>query len=149
LNHAGSLGIPAAQEIGYIVPTIHKNDEGHPMTKADLVEVIQDNADMTKADAFDALEGLLKIIKTTLEGGEDLKIANFGKFEVRQKNARLGRNPQTGEAITIEPRQIVTFRPATLLKKCLNDGCSMPGGRPLKLRKNLFKDTWKQESLPL
>jgi len=120
------------------------------MTKADLVEVIQDNADMTKADALDALEGLLEIIKTTLEGGEDLKIANFGKFEVRQKTARVGRNPQTGEAITIEPRQIVTFKPATLLKKCLNGGCSIPGAKPLKWSKRRkVKDTWKQEQLPL
>ena len=119
------------------------------MTKADLVDVIQDNAGMSRIDAADVLEGLLDLIKTTLEGGEGLIIANFGKFEVQQKKARLGRNPQTGEAITIEPRQIVTFRAATLLKKCLNDGSSMPEGRPLKLRKNLFKDTWKQESLPL
>jgi len=114
------------------------------MTKADLVEVIQDSADMSKTDAVDVLEGLLEIIKTTLEGGEDLKIANFGKFEVRQKNARLGRNPQTGEAMTIEPRQIVAFRPATLLKKCLNDGSSIPVAKRRKT-----KDTWKQEPLPL
>jgi len=119
------------------------------MTKADLIEAIQDNADMTKADAFDVLEGLLEIIKTTLEAGEYLKIANFGKFEVQQKNARVGRNPQTGEAITIEPRQIVTFKAAPLLKKCLTNGCRMPVGKPLKSRKNLHKDTWQQESLPL
>ena len=120
------------------------------MTKADLVEAIQDNADMTKADALDVLEGLLEIIKTTLEAGEDLKIANFGKFEVRQKTARLGRNPQTGEAITIEPRQIVTFRPAALLKKCLNDGSHISVARPLKWSKRRkVQDTWKQESLPL
>jgi integration host factor subunit alpha len=120
------------------------------MTKADLVEAIQDNADLTKGDAFDVLEGLLEIIKATLEGGEDLKITHFGKFEVRQKNARVGRNPQTGEAITIEERQIVTFRPAALLKKCLNSGCSMPGTKPLKSSKRgKVKDTWKQESLPL
>lgn len=119
------------------------------MKKADLVDVIQDNAGMSRMDAADILEGLLNLIKTTLEDGEGLKIANFGKFEVQQKKARTGRNPQTGEAITIEPRQIVTFRPAALLKKCLNDGCSIPACRPLKLRKNLVKDTWKQESLPL
>lgn len=117
------------------------------MTKADLAEIIQDNAGVSKTEAFDILEGLLEIIKTTLEGGEDLKIANFGKFEVRQKNARLGRNPLTGEAITIESRQIVTFRPAALLKKCLNDGSSIPVARPLKWRKG--KDTWQQELLPL
>jgi len=118
------------------------------MTKADLVEFIQDNADMTKADAFDALEGLLEIIKTTLEGGEDLKIVNFGKFEVRQKNARLGRNPQTGETLKIEPRQVVTFKSAVLLKKYLNDGSSISGAKPLKGRRKA-KDTWKQEPLPL
>ena len=118
------------------------------MTKADLVDVIQDNAGMSRMDAVDVLEGLLDLIKTTLEGGEDLKIANFGKFEVRQKNARLGRNPQTGEAITIESRQIVTFRPATLLKKCLNDGSSIPVAKPLKWRRK-GKDTWQQELLPL
>jgi len=118
------------------------------MTKADLAEIIQDNADLSKADAFDVLEGLLEIIKNTLEGGEALKIANFGKFEVRQKNSRIGRNPQTGEAITIESRQIVTFRPATLLKKCLNDGSSIPVARPFKWRKK-GKDTWQQELLSL
>ena len=118
------------------------------MTKTDLVEVIQENAEMTRTDALDVLEGLLEIVKTTLEGGEDLKIINFGKFEVRQKTARAGRNPQTGEAITIEPRQIVTFKPATLLKKCLNDGSLLPMARPLKWRRKI-KDTWKQELLPL
>jgi integration host factor subunit alpha len=137
--------------MGYIVPPVHQNEEReYPMTKADLAEVIQDNAGMTKADALDALEGLLEVIKTTLEAGEDLKIANFGKFEVRQKNARLGRNPQTGEAMTIEERQIVTFRPAALLKKCLNDGSPIPMAKPLKLNKReKGRDTWEQESLPL
>ena len=118
------------------------------MTKADLAEVIQDNAGMTKADALDALEGLLEIIKATLEGGEDLKIANFGKFEVKQKNARLGRNPITGEALTIEERQIVTFRPAAFLKKCLNDGSHLPLVKPLKWSRKT-KSAWKQEVLPL
>jgi integration host factor subunit alpha len=118
------------------------------MTKADLAEIIQDNTGVSKTEAFDILEGLLEIIKTTLEGGEDLKIANFGKFEVRQKNARLGRNPQTGDAITIEGRQIVTFKPAALLKKCLNDGSGMPAAKLLKWKKRA-KDTWQQESLPL
>ena len=55
---------------------------------------------------------------------------------------------QTGEALTIEPRQIVTFRPAALLKKCLNDGSPLPVAKPLKWRKEA-KDLWKQEILPL
>ena len=118
------------------------------MTKIDLAGIIQDNAGVSKTEAFDILEGLLEIIKMTLEGGEDLKIANFGKFEVRQKNPRIGRNPQTGETITIGGRQIVTFRPATLLKKCLNDGTGMPVAKSLKWKKRA-KDTWQQEPLPL
>ena len=118
------------------------------MTKADLVEIIQDNAAMAKTDAVEILEGLIDLIKTTLEGGEDLKIANFGKFEVRRKKARVGRNPQTGEALTIESRQIVTFRPAALLKKCLNEGADMPANKPLK-RRQKAKHTWTQEMLPL
>lgn len=118
------------------------------MTKADLVEAIQASAEMTRTDAVDVLEGLMELIKATLESGEDLKIANFGKFEVRQKNARVGRNPQTGDAITIKRRQIVTFKPSPFLKKCLNDGCSVSGAKPLTWRKKT-KNTWQQELLPL
>lgn len=91
------------------------------MTKMDLVTTIQDSTEMTQRDALDVLEGLLEIIKTTLERGEDLKIQNFGKFEVKQKNERRGRNPQTGEALIIDSRQIVTFKPAALLKRRLNE----------------------------
>ena len=118
------------------------------MTKAELVEAIQDNANLTKAGALDALEGLLEIIKTTLEGGEDLKITHFGKFEVRQKTARVGRNPQTGKAITIEGRQVVTFKSATLLKKCLNDGSGISGAIQLKGRRKT-QDNWQQEPLAI
>ncbi|NVN93484.1 MAG: integration host factor subunit alpha [Desulfuromonadales bacterium] len=90
------------------------------MTKADIVEKIMTGTDMTKRDSAEMMEALFSIMKSTLEQGENLKISGFGNFEVKQKNDRRGRNPQTGETITIEARRIVTFRPSALLKKAIN-----------------------------
>jgi integration host factor subunit alpha len=90
------------------------------MTKADIVERIYTTTNISKKDAVDILEEVFSIMKSTLEAGEDLKISGFGKFEVKQKKDRRGRNPQTGEAITITARSILTFKPSTLLKQGIN-----------------------------
>ncbi len=90
------------------------------MTKADLVSVICGQTRLSRTDAIDALEELLEIIKATLESGEEVKIAGFGKFEVKKKNERRGRNPQTGEDIMIDSRKILTFKPSGILKNRLN-----------------------------
>lgn len=90
------------------------------MTKADLVNVIYEEARLSKSEASETLEELLEIIKATLEAGEEVKIPGFGKFEVKKKNERRGRNPQTGEEITIDSRKILTFKPSGLLKNSLN-----------------------------
>lgn len=90
------------------------------MTKADLVERIQTKIGFTKKESSDMLETVFNILKSTLESGEKIKIASFGNFEVKQKADRKGRNPQTGEAITIEARKILTFKPSTILKKSIN-----------------------------
>jgi integration host factor subunit alpha len=66
------------------------------------------------------LESVLSIMKQTLESGEKLKIAGFGNFEVKQKNGRRGRNPQTGETITIGARKILTFKPSNILRSAIN-----------------------------
>jgi len=66
------------------------------------------------------VEAVFALIKSTLETGEKLKIAGFGNFEVKQKADRRGRNPQTGETITIEARRILTFKPSQVLKKAIN-----------------------------
>jgi integration host factor subunit alpha len=63
---------------------------------------------------------VFSLIKSTLESGEKLKIAGFGNFEVKQKADRRGRNPQTGEEITIEARRILTFKPSNILRNNLN-----------------------------
>ncbi len=92
------------------------------MTKSDLVEAIKNGTSMCKTDAVDTLETLLEIVKDTLVSGEDLKVSGFGKWVVKGKNDRIGRNPQTGKAITIEGRKVLTFKPSATLKKRVNGG---------------------------
>lgn len=66
------------------------------------------------------MESVFAIMKESLETGESIKVSGFGNFEVKQKEARRGRNPQTGEAITIEARKVLTFKPSTLLRQAVN-----------------------------
>jgi integration host factor subunit alpha len=91
------------------------------MTKADLVERIHINSGISKKDSFDILEAVFSIIKDTLESGEKIKVAGFGNFEVKEKKDRKGRNPQTGEAITITARRVLTFKPSVILKSAMNE----------------------------
>ena len=67
------------------------------------------------------MESVFAIMKESLEAGENVKISGFGVFESKQKNARRGRNPQTGEAITIEARKVLTFKPSSVLKQSINE----------------------------
>lgn len=90
------------------------------MTKADIAEKIQAATGLTKKESSELMEAVFSTIKATLESGEKLKIAGFGSFEVRQKADRLGRNPQTGEAITINARRVLTFKPSILLRQAVN-----------------------------
>ena len=90
------------------------------MTKADIAEKIHTTTGLSKKDSLETLEAVLSLMKSTLETGEKIKIAGFGNFEVKQKKDRKGRNPQTGESITIEARSVLTFKPSTLLKQTIN-----------------------------
>jgi len=90
------------------------------MTKADLAERIYSELGFTKKEATELVESVLSIMKSTLESGEKLKISGFGNFEVKQKKDRRGRNPHTGEALTIEARRITTFKPSAVLKQAIN-----------------------------
>ena len=74
----------------------------------------------TKDEAFAYLETILETIKKTLETAETVKITGFGSFVVKKKDSRKGRNPQTGEPITITARKILTFKPSTLLRQAIN-----------------------------
>ena len=92
------------------------------MTKADIVERIQAKTGLTQKESAVLIEVVFATMKRTLESGENLKISGFGNFEVRQKADRLGRNPQTGETITIEARRVLTFKPSSVLRRAVNGG---------------------------
>jgi integration host factor subunit alpha len=91
------------------------------MTKADIVEKISLMTCFSKKESADIVESVFDVVKSTLEAGENIKIAGFGNFEVKEKAARRGRNPQTGEIIDITPRRVLTFKPSPLLRKSINE----------------------------
>ena len=80
------------------------------LTKAHIVNAISDQVGYQKNRSFEIVEILLEIIKKTLESGDDVMISNFGKFCVKEKEKRRGRNPATGEDMMMKPRKVVTFR---------------------------------------
>lgn len=90
------------------------------MTKRDLNENVRSTSNLQRKEAEEIVESILDIIKNTLASGEEVKITGFGKFIVHQKHDRTGRNPQTGEPLTITARKILTFKPSTILKQEIN-----------------------------
>jgi len=90
------------------------------LTKADIRDRIFNTTDLKKTEASSAIETLLKIIKSTLESGEDVLISRFGKFCVKDKNERRGRNPHTANELILGARRVVTFKCAGVLKDKLN-----------------------------
>ena len=93
------------------------------MTKADILEKVQDSTGLTRKKSSEVVEAVFDIMKSTLAAGEMLKISGFGNFVVKQKADRRGRNPQTVEVLTIEARRILTFKPSNLLKEAINKYC--------------------------
>ena len=91
------------------------------MTKADIVERIYEKVGFSKKESAEIVETVFEIMKQTLEGGEKIKISGFGNFVVRQKRARIGRNPHTGEEIEISARRVLTFKASQLLKEAVNN----------------------------
>ncbi len=90
------------------------------MTKADIIEKLYTKLGISKKDSSEIVEVVFATIKSTLERGEEIKISGFGKFIVRDKKPRVGRNPQTGREIEISARRVLTFRPSQVLKSSLN-----------------------------
>lgn len=99
-----------------------RNISGSTVTKADLVEKVYERIGFSKKEASELVELVFATLKDTLRQGEKVKISGFGKFEVRQKKARVGRNPQTGEQIMISARKVLNFAPSQVLKGLLNGG---------------------------
>ena len=90
------------------------------LTKANIVEQIAENTVFQHNRAQEMVETLLEIIKSTLEAGEDVLISGFGKFQVKEKNSRIGRNPATGEAMQLAGRRVVTFKCSGNLRNKIN-----------------------------
>ena len=86
------------------------------LTKADITEKLFDEVGINKREAKELVELFFEEIKSSLESGEQVKLSGFGKFELRDKNGRPGRNPKTGEEIPITPRRVVTFKTGQKLK---------------------------------
>jgi len=89
------------------------------ITKNSLVEVIHDEVGLNKREAKEFIEEFFEMIKNTLEEGNDIKFSGFGNFILRDKAARPGRNPKTGENVTISERRVVTFKSGLKLKNKL------------------------------
>ena len=90
------------------------------MTKADIVEKVYQKIGFSKKEASELVEMVFTSLKDVLTKGDKVKISGFGNFVVREKNERVGRNPQTGEQIKISARRVLTFRPSQVLKAMLN-----------------------------
>ena len=92
------------------------------MTKAELVEEVARAAELTKKDSEVIVEEVFKNIIQALNRGEKIELRGFGSFRVRQRDARRGRNPKTGEPVDIPAKRVPYFKPGKELKELINDG---------------------------
>ena len=90
------------------------------LNKAHIVDSVYNRLDISKYKSIQVVDSVLEIIKRTLESGEDVLISGFGKFCVKDKEKRRGRNPQTGKDITLRARRVVTFRCSGVLREKIN-----------------------------
>ena len=90
------------------------------LTKANLVETVRDVYVFTRKDSHKLIDKLLGIIKDTLVNGEDVLVSGFGKFYVKEKRKRRGRNPQTGEDLMLGSRKVVIFKCSGVLRDKMN-----------------------------
>ncbi len=90
------------------------------VTKADLIDSVYNNVGYSRNKSTELVESILEMIKGSLEKGEDVLISGFGKFSVRDKNRRRGRNPATGDDLMLTERRIVTFRCSSVLRSRIN-----------------------------
>ncbi len=90
------------------------------LTKAHIINTVIEQIGFTQKKSFVTVEIVLEIIKSTLESGEDVLISGFGKFCVKKKHERRGRNPATGEDMLLAPKKVVTFQCSGILREKLN-----------------------------
>lgn len=92
------------------------------LTRLDLSEAVFREVGLSRNDSAQLVESVLTHMSDALVEGEQVKISSFGTFSVRDKAARVGRNPKTGEEVPISPRRVLTFRPSHLMKDRVADG---------------------------
>jgi len=91
------------------------------MTKAEIIDAVYEKVGgFSKKEAAEIVEAVFDVMKEVLADGAKIKISGFGNFVVREKQERVGRNPQTGEPIPISARRVLTFKPSQVLKGILN-----------------------------
>jgi len=105
------------------------------LTKADIVDSVRHELQVSKPKSAQLVKSLLEIIKKTLANGEDVLISGFGKFCVKHKLERRGRNPQTGEDMMHGERRVVTFKCSGVLRDRINGKGALFGQRPVKTRR--------------
>ena len=94
------------------------------MTKADLVEEVSRVKELTRKDSEVIVDTLFESVIKALKQGDKLEVRGFGSFRVRQRNARVGRNPKTGEKVEVPAKRVPYFKPSKELKDLINDGTS-------------------------
>ena len=95
---------------------------GNTLTRSDLSEAVYREIGLSRNESAEMVESVLAQISDALVRGENVKISSFGTFTVREKGARMGRNPKTGEEVPIDPRRVLVFRPSHIMKDRVNDG---------------------------
>jgi integration host factor subunit alpha len=99
------------------------------MTKQEIVGMVYEKLGFSKRESSDIVEHFFEIIKRSLAGGQNVKISGLGNFVVKEKRARKGRNPQTGEEIRIAPRRVLNFRLSQVLKDEINNNNNHNNGK--------------------
>ena len=94
------------------------------MTKADLVEEVAKVTELTRKDSEVIVDTLLESVIKALKAGDKLEVRGFGSFRVRQRNARVGRNPKTGEKVEVPAKRVPYFKPSKELKDLINAGAA-------------------------
>ncbi|WP_339914867.1 integration host factor subunit alpha [uncultured Brevundimonas sp.] len=90
--------------------------DNHTLTRADLCEAVHTEVGLSRQECSSMVERTLELIVESLERGETVKLSGFGVFQVREKRARMGRNPKTGEPAAINPRRVISFRASQIMK---------------------------------
>ena len=92
------------------------------LTKIDIVENVASKCGFSKLEAAELVELIFENVREALAHGQNVKISGFGNFVLRDKKSRMGRNPQTGEAMEISPRRVMSFKVSQVLKEAINSG---------------------------